>query len=99
MSQLIFNKRTAPSTPASNKVSVYVKPDGELYMKKDNGRHGRSDREVALRWQQWKAEYASGASVAQIANRWGMDRATVEYARKKGWKHKGDREIGGILVA
>lgn len=37
MSQLIFNKRLTPSTPGSNKVSVYVKPDGELYMKKDNG--------------------------------------------------------------
>lgn len=68
-------------------------------MKRENGKHGRSDAEVALRWQQWRAEYASGASVAQIANRWGMDRATVEYARKRDWKHKGDREIKGMLVA
>jgi hypothetical protein len=37
MSQFIFNKRSTPPTPDSNKVSVYVKSDGELYMKKDSG--------------------------------------------------------------
>jgi hypothetical protein len=37
MSQFIFNKRLTPPTPSSNKVSVYVKTDGELYMKKDSG--------------------------------------------------------------
>lgn len=37
MSQIIFNKRASPTTPSTNKVSVYVKSDGELYMKKDNG--------------------------------------------------------------
>jgi hypothetical protein len=37
MSQFIFNKRLTPPTPDSNKVSVYVKTDGELYLKKDTG--------------------------------------------------------------
>lgn len=37
MSQLIFNKRTPPTTPDTNKVAVYVKSDGELYIKRDNG--------------------------------------------------------------
>lgn len=37
MSQLIFNKRESPPSPGSNKVSVYVKSDGELYLKKENG--------------------------------------------------------------
>ena len=35
MSQFIFNKRLTPPTPDSNKVSVYVKTDVELYLKKD----------------------------------------------------------------
>jgi hypothetical protein len=37
MSQFIFNKRLTPPIPDLNKVSVYVKPDGELYMRKDSG--------------------------------------------------------------
>lgn len=37
MSQLILNKRTSPETPSSNKVSVYVKTDGELYIKRESG--------------------------------------------------------------
>lgn len=37
MSQIIFNKRATPTAPGTNKVSLYVKPDGELYMKRENG--------------------------------------------------------------
>jgi len=41
MSQVIFNKRLAPPTPTLNKVAVYVKADGELYIKKDDGTEQR----------------------------------------------------------
>lgn len=37
MSQLILNKRPTPVIPATNKVAVYVKSDGELYLRKDSG--------------------------------------------------------------
>lgn len=37
MSQLILNKRTSPTAPDINKVTIYVKPDGNLYIKRDNG--------------------------------------------------------------
>jgi hypothetical protein len=37
MSQLILNKRTTPSTPDLNKITVYVKQDGNLYIKRDDG--------------------------------------------------------------
>lgn len=53
MSQLIFNKKTAPSTPANNKVSVYVKPDGNLYIKRENGAEekitGRASMKIEAR--------------------------------------------------
>lgn len=41
MSQLIFNKKTAPSAPANNKVTVYAKNDGNLYLKRENGAEER----------------------------------------------------------
>ena len=37
MSQLIFTKRTTPSSPSSNKVSVYAKTDGDLYLRREDG--------------------------------------------------------------
>lgn len=53
MSQFIFNKRLTPPTPGTNKVSVYVKTDGELYMKKDSGAEvkvsGKSSMKIEAR--------------------------------------------------
>jgi hypothetical protein len=37
MSQIILNKRVSPAAPAANKVAVYVKSDGQLYLKRENG--------------------------------------------------------------
>lgn len=37
MSQVIFNKRLTPPVPSLNKVAVYVKPDGDLYIRRDDG--------------------------------------------------------------
>lgn len=37
MSQLVLNEGAAPATPASGKVTLYVKADGVLYFKDDTG--------------------------------------------------------------
>lgn len=41
MSQLIFNKRASPAAPTANKITVYAKTDGELYIKRESGEEER----------------------------------------------------------
>lgn len=49
MSQLILNKRATPITPGTNKVSVYVKADGELYIKKEDGQEVQVSGRASLK--------------------------------------------------
>jgi len=49
MSQIIFNRRQSPNPPASNKVALYVKSDGELYIKKDDGAEVKISASITLR--------------------------------------------------
>jgi hypothetical protein len=49
MSQLIFNKRQPPSNPSPNKVTLYIKPDGNLYIKRDNGLEEKVSGKASLK--------------------------------------------------
>ena len=49
MSQIIFNKRLAPLAPLNNKVAVYAKTDGHLYIKRDNGTEERVTGNATLK--------------------------------------------------
>lgn len=49
MSQLILNKRATPITPGTNKVAVYVKADGQLYIKRDNGQEIKVSGQASLK--------------------------------------------------
>lgn len=49
MSQIIFNRRQSPNSPAPNKVALYVKGDGELYIKKENGVEAKVSGQMTLK--------------------------------------------------
>jgi hypothetical protein len=48
-------------------------------------RYGRSATEVSKRWAEWKALDEAGMPPSQIANRYKVDKATIRYAKQKGW--------------
>jgi len=46
----------------------------------------RDPQSVKGRWAEWKQLLEEGYPVAAIARRWGVDRRTVQYARKRGFQ-------------
>jgi hypothetical protein len=66
-------------------MDIAVKGKVALMRKTKKGRHGRTPEEVAKRWAEWKSLDESGMGAFQIASRWGVDRATVDYAKRKGF--------------
>lgn len=67
-------------------------------LKTKNGKYGRSAEEVAKRWAEWKKLEEQGMTPAQIARRWSVDRATVEYARAKGYECRPKTYVPPSLV-
>jgi hypothetical protein len=64
-------------------------------------RYGRSPEEVAKRWAEWKALADGGMPTIQIAKRYKVDKATVTYAKRKGYTvvpHKTRNSIPQSLI-
>jgi hypothetical protein len=64
-------------------------------------RYGRSPEEVAKRWAEWKALADGGMPAIQIAKRYKVDKATVTYAKRKGYTvvpHKTKSSIPQSLI-
>ena len=64
-------------------------------------RYGRSPEEVAKRWAEWKALSDGGMPAIQIAKRYKVDKATVTYAKRKGYTvvpHKTKSSIPQSLI-
>jgi hypothetical protein len=64
-------------------------------------RYGRSPEEVAKRWAEWKALADGGMPAIQIAKRYKVDKATVTYAKRKGYTvvpHKTKSSIPHSLI-
>ena len=55
------------------------------HRKTETGRYGRSAGEVAKRWLEWKALEDGGMTTFHIARLWRVDKASVDYAKKKGY--------------
>lgn len=49
------------------------------------GKYLRDLRSVTHRWSEWRKLYFSGMNETQIANRYGVDRGTIAYAKSKNW--------------
>lgn len=67
--------------PAPPKPEPYFLVDPAVM--KDKSRKAES---VALRWSIWRAMYECGMSTKLIAQKMGVDRGTVDYARSKGFR-------------
>ena len=46
----------------------------------------RDPNSVKGRWEEWQKLLAEGTPIQVIANRWGVDRRSIQYARKRNFK-------------
>lgn len=97
---IAFERLVASYTKVTMDLSKEVRAGVAVQgLKTNKGKYGRSAEEVAKRWSEWKRqEEEEGMTRAQIARRWGVDRATVEYARAKGYSCRPKTYIPKSLI-
>ena len=59
-----------------------------LPVKRVNGKYSKRVLEVKKRYEVWKSEHKNGMNIKEIADKWQVDYATVQYAKNRNWISK-----------
>jgi hypothetical protein len=83
-----LHKRIRISDELVIKLAAEIGARKLLPVKRVNGKYSKSVLEVKKRYEVWKSEHANGMNIKEIADKWQVDYATVQYAKNRNWISK-----------
>ena len=83
-----LHKRIRMSDELVLKLALEIGARKLLPVKRVNGKYSKSVLEVKRRYEVWKSEHENGMNIKEIADKWQVDYATVQYAKNRNWISK-----------